>query len=326
MANARTAGVAAAGEEDVSHWKSRAAVFFTAALLALPVVAQDTRTQSIVDSYQASLGRAPSTPEINYWRGRQDWKSRDDLINLHLSGLRSNPQLQQEAVVNALGRAGATASASAAAIVEHWKRQLAQQPRRFDALVTEIRAWVAQRNAAITDSYNEALGRPPSAAELSYWQTRTDYKAKADLVQLHRQGIKSTPALGDEVVTNSYLKAFGRRPVEGELRHWRQHAKLGWTCTEMIAEHDKWKRSVPPTITRTQKLADAMKKQHLFLDTNNNIVKLDPTSAARVAGGSIVAAGSGNLVVQAGGYLIGMDGASIVAAGGGNIVAAGGLN
>ncbi len=296
-----------------------------ALFLSTPAFAQRA-DNTVKQSYLNSFGRNPSDGEVKYWMGRGDWQTQDDLIKFHLMGLQSNAGLQQEAVTNAFARAGVSPAGN---VLELWKKQLAQQPRRFDVLSREVKSWVDSRSRMISDSYQEALGRAPSADETKYWLTRLDFNSKNDLVNLHRQGIKTNAALGDEVITNSYKRAFLRNPDAGEYNHWRQHAKLGWTCQEMVNEHEKWKRNNPVVALGNEALKQQMRRQGLAFDTVGNIVKLDQATADKIRSTNaspIVAAGGGNIVAAGGGNIVAAGGGNIVAAGGGNIVAAGGGN
>lgn len=302
------------------------------AVVAIGGMTSDAMAQraesAVKQSYMTAFGRQAQDGEVKYWMGRQDWQNADNLVRFHMDYVKTNAGAQQQMIDLAFAQVGVAKPSQPTS--DYWKKSLSAQPRKYSDLLNDVRRWTDSRTRMISGSYWEAIGRNPSAGEVGYWQTRMDYNSQADLVKLHIQGIKTNQALGDEAINNSYKKVFSRMPNSGELNHWRQHAKLGWTSAQMAVEHEKWKNSVPPKVKNNTKLTDAMKKQNIFLDTNNNLVKVPADKVAKSivpgSGGKIVAAGAGNVIAPVGGYLIGQDGASIVAAGGGNIVAAGGGN
>jgi len=168
------------------------------------------------------------------------------------------------------------------------------------------------RDLIIKQSYEEAFGSDPTAAEVKYWEGRQDWKSKGDLVNFHRQGIKTNPTLVDKIVTNSYAKAFGRAPVQGEWNFWRPAIKQnGNTYTEVLAAHEKWKQTVPVQAKASPKISASLVKAGLKIDASNNVVKV--ASPAQV-------------VAHAGSYLIGHDGSSLIGHDGSSIVGTGAGN
>ena len=285
------------------------------------VWAQDAREKSIVQSYNDALGRGPSAGEINYWKGRQDWKSTQDLINLHMIGLKSDGGLQQQAITAAFGKTKYERITPAQGHIDHWKRELSSKPRAQVQLTDDISNWLLQRSGLITQSYSDAFGRGATKDEIKYWLSRTDYNSTAALVEFHRIYIRGNQGAQDEAIKGSYRWVFQRDPEAGEYKHWRQFTKNGTTCKEMVALHEKWKAETVRNVQSNKKLVDAMTRQGLGWNRNNELVKVQPGQ-----GGRLIGDGAGTMVARSGGWLIGQDGASIVAAGGGNIVAAGGGN
>jgi hypothetical protein len=71
----------------------------------------------------------------------------------------------------------------------------------------------------VRESYSEALGRAAPSGEVTYWVGRTDWKTKADLINLHRQYLRQDAAAAREVVVSSYQRVFKRAPSDGELAY-----------------------------------------------------------------------------------------------------------
>jgi hypothetical protein len=131
-----------------------------------------------------------------------------------------------------------------------------------------VPALAARDEATIQASYDEAIGRRAKPDEVKYWMGRQDWKTEQDLVNLHRIGIKSNQALADEVIVNSYRRVFNYTPLPGggEITHWRQHAKLGWTCKEMMVEHEKLKKANPEQAKANAAMVNALRAKNMVID------------------------------------------------------------
>lgn len=215
----------------------------------------------------------------------------------------------------------------------------------------------------IQTSYMFTFGRAPQEGEITYWQGRNDATSIAQMVNFHKDYIKTNRSANNEVITKAYLDALGRKPEQGELDYW---AKGNNSYVELMKNHISWlsgnpaeyekviRRSYQLVLNRTPDGTEInhWKSQGVFSyallvgchedwkrRNNNN------TSAKKTSGASQIPSGSAfvalvpvsntiatearsfaGLVAAGGGNLVAAGGGNLVAAGGGNLVAAGGGN
>lgn len=100
------------------------------------------------------------------------------------------------------------------------------------------------RTERIIASYMIAFGRPPQAAETSYWLTDPlSNKTVKDLVEKHRDNMnKVDRSLRLSAVKQSYIDAFGREPRQDEIDYWMGSIN---TYAEMRQKHVEWFASRP---------------------------------------------------------------------------------
>jgi hypothetical protein len=109
------------------------------------------------------------------------------------------------------------------------------------------------RDSMVRESYTEALGRAAQSGEITYWVGRTDWKTKADLINMHRQYLRQDAAAAREVVISSYQRVFNRAPSDGELAYWLPQVRQGKTCAELEASHRQYLASQPASAAETKR-------------------------------------------------------------------------
>jgi hypothetical protein len=297
---------------------------------ASSVQAQDRPTM-IRQSYDESFGRQPSQGEIDYWNGRQDWSTKDQLINFHMQGLKTNAGLQSEAVRAAYAQAGLNVPGDA--MLQYWMADVGRYPRVVRVLSNDIKAYTARRAKMIDDAYTAAFGQWATQDEMNYGQTRPDWAGVGQLTELHRNYIRGNEQAADRVVTNSYLNVFKRQPNDGERGFWRPHVMSGLLCSEVEAAHRDWYNRELRRVASDAQFVAAIANAGLAIDVHGNLVRREGVqlvgnsivaagagNIVAAGGGNIVAAGGGNLVAKAGTYLIGQDGASLIGHDGATLV------
>ena len=280
------------------------------------------RQALIQQTYQEAFGRKAQDAELTYWDGRKDWSSKDQLMKYHLESLKGFPELQTSAVRAAYSAAGLGAPGDA--MLNFWQRDLAKYPRVVSVLSTDIRSFNEARKRHVDESYRTAFGRPSSADEVKYWQTRDDWfgkpsKPSESLLELHRNYIKENDTASREVVENSYVNALRRKPSAGEMNYWLPQVKTGLLAAQLEAAHNDWFNKVLKPIVANPKIMADIKSKGMAIDVYGNLVTLE---SVKLSGNTIVAAGGGNIVAGGGGNIVAGGGGNIVAGGGGNVVAA----
>ena len=202
--------------------------------------------------------------------------------------------------------------------VAYWKGQgnlsLPQLILRHQQYLTQD---VGTHNTTIDRAYQDALGRRPTAAELTYWKTGND--TYTTIMKNHVKWLGGSPADYEKVIKNSYQFVFGRQPSAGEINYWKGQGTVSYLM--LVAFHQDWKR----------KSAAAQPESGSTVNLQNQgnvaVVSLSPTVAgeARSVTG-LVASGGGNLIASGGGNLVASGGGNLIASGGGNLVASGGGN
>lgn len=106
------------------------------------------------------------------------------------------------------------------------------------------------RSAMIRSSYERALGREPSAGELSYWNgvpVNDPRVASVDsMIQNHRGYLRSNAGERQAMINQSYMAVFHRYTNAGEMRYWDQQvASTGVTYEQLVAMHQRYKAQNP---------------------------------------------------------------------------------
>lgn len=292
-------------------------ILFTCALLA-PATAQD-RPTLIRQSYAEALGMQASNDEVNYWNGRGDWSTKDQLIAFHMQGLRSDTRLQDAAIKEAYYRNGSAIPSDA--LRDYWRRSLSRNPRVVATLAGDVRNRMINAPKWVDESYRAAFGRPASSDEIKYWTVqRADYESSGALMENHRNYIRGNEAAAEEIVKNSYQNAFGRQPNQGERNFWFPLIKeRGYLCSEVQSAHKDWYNRELKRIASNPQIMNNIRQAGFAVDQYGNLIKVDADT--RFVGNTIVAGGGGNLIGDGGGTIVAAGGGNIVAAGGGNVVA-----
>lgn len=202
------------------------------------------------------------------------------------------------------------------------------------------------RDEVINGSYFVAFGRYANSEELAYWRQHVGNSTIQQMVDRHRQSIRSNQYESEQTVRRSYLDAFGEPPGSDELRYWSGQNK---TYGELMTHHmNSWLNVYPdkkqhvirqsynkvfgraataaelkywmqqPTYSYVQLVAmhTTWKRRN---QTKSSLTRIQPNLRSN----GISTAG---LSPQAISGVVAAGGLNIIAPGGGNVVAAGGLN
>ena len=105
----------------------------------------------------------------------------------------------------------------------------------MDWLVSPVGA--TELDAMITRSYQNAFGRGPSGAELSYW--RGDVRKKKhcweDLMDFHMHWLNAPT-----IVTGSYMTVLGRKPTKAESDYWLSPSRRDSVGAASYATIEGW--------------------------------------------------------------------------------------
>lgn len=88
-----------------------------------------------------------------------------------------------------------------------------------------IQANDSARTEVIRNSYQFAFGRPGSDGEVNYWKGRHDWTIADDLVNLHRNYIRASDQVADEIVTRAFNHLMRRNPTAKEASNWRSRVR-----------------------------------------------------------------------------------------------------
>jgi len=94
----------------------------------------------------------------------------------------------------------------------------------------------ADKENMIRRSYEDGFGRTPTADELTYWKSRTDWETYEDLIKLHRVHIQTNDKAQVSVITASYYAVFWRGPNEAELKYWTDQLKASGTIFKELRD------------------------------------------------------------------------------------------
>jgi hypothetical protein len=189
--------------------------------------------------------------------------------------------------------------------------QLVERHRAF------IQASATERTQTIQRSYQDALGRWPTADELNFWSQYN--QTYAELMARHVNGWLNVYAEEKKkVIRASYQTVFSRNPSDAELNYWMQQA----TCSfvQYVAMHSSWKQQNAGSSS-----GFAINNNRSILP-NLNTSQVSTAVLSNAALSALIAAGGGNLVSTNGGNVIAQGGGNVIAQGGGNVIAAGGGN
>ncbi|MCW2926010.1 MAG: hypothetical protein JWM98_3414, partial [Thermoleophilia bacterium] len=73
------------------------------------------------------------------------------------------------------------------------------------------------RHDRIIASYRQAFGDSPTSAEVAYWLTRGNLSVQ-QLVEFHRQGLRTDRTLASRAMRNAYVQAYGHAPNDNQAR------------------------------------------------------------------------------------------------------------
>lgn len=211
------------------------------------------------------------------------------------------------------------------------------------------------KDEIIHGSYIVAFGRAATSGELTYWRQNVGNSTVQQMVENHRNFIRTNQYEREQTIRRSYMDAFGWQPSADEVRYWSgQHKTYG----ELMANHvnnwlgvypDKKEQVIRQSYYKVfNRNATAAEVKYWMGQTTCSFVQLvamhttwkqqnqKSSSATRVkpnlntsavsttdafsspAISQVIAAGGGNVIAPGGG--------NVIAAGSGNVVSAGGLN
>jgi len=210
------------------------------------------------------------------------------------------------------------------------------------------------KDEVINGSYFVAFGRYATSGELNYWRQYVGNSTVQQMVERHRDFIKTNQYEREQTIKRSYQDAFGWQPSADEVKFWAgQHR----TYAELISNHiNNWLNVYPDKkehvirqsyyrVFNRNATADEVKywmKQQTYSfvqlvamhttwkqqnQKSSTITGIRPnlnTNGISTAGlspqavSAVIAAGGGNVIAAGGG--------NVIAAGGGNVISAGGLN
>lgn len=210
------------------------------------------------------------------------------------------------------------------------------------------------KDEIINGSYYVAFGRYATGGELNYWRRQVGNSTIQQMVNNHRQFIKTNQYEREQTIKRSYMDAFGWQPTAGEVRYWSGQNK---TYAELMTNHiNNWlnvyadkkahviKQSYykvfgrsataaelkywmqQPTYSFVQLVAmhTTWKQQNqkqssvtrVKPNINSNGICTKSLSPQAISG--VVAAGGMNVIAPGGGNVIAAGGLNIIATGGGN--------
>ncbi len=205
--------------------------------------------------------------------------------------------------------------------ITYWQGQASM--KNVNDMIAANKAYIGKdagtKKSTIIKAYNDAMGRNPTAAEITYWSNGNHIYT--ELMADHVQWLKGNPAEYVNVIKRSYQYELGRQPSAPEVNYWKGQPVHSYLM--LLGCHEAWKKSNGATAQKTS-------GSTVISSGTTPIVVTVPVSMqiaaeANAAAGIINTNGS-NIVAQGGGNIVAQGGGNIVAAGGGNIVAQGGGN
>lgn len=224
----------------------------------------------------------------------------------------------------------------------------------FVLALSSFSAQAQSKDEVIHGSYIVAFGRAATGGELQHWRQNVGNRTIQQMVENHRNFIKTNQYEREQTIRRSYMDAFGWQPSADEVKYWSGQNK---TYGELMANHvNNWLGIYPdkkaqvirqsyykvfnrnataaevkywmgqPTCSFVQLVAmhTTWKQQNQNSSTTTRVQPNINTSAVSTVSFSssaisgVIAAGGGNVIAPGGG--------NVIAAGSGNVVSAGGLN
>lgn len=215
-------------------------------------------------------------------------------------------------------------------------------------------AGAQSKDEVIHGSYIVAFGRAATSGELQYWRQNVGNRTIQQMVENHRNFIRSNQYEREQTIRRSYMDAFGWQPSADEVKYWSgQHKTYGELMTNHVnnwlnvyadkkehvikqSYHKVFNRNATaaevrywmgqPTCSFVQLVAmhttwkqqnqQGSKTTRVNSNLNTSAVSSADFSSSAISG--MIAAGGSSVIAPGGG--------NIIAAGGGNVVSAGGLN
>lgn len=204
---------------------------------------------------------------------------------------------------------------------------MGQPEKSVDGYVAGHRSFMAnqshsERRETIKRSYQFAMNRQPSQAEISWHEQHYPTSSYAERVAAHTRYIDQDRGTKRSVIIASYRTAMGRSPSEGEINYWMQFS--GQNFSTLVARHHQWMREngISRGVRPNASLSSAVRSE---------IRRVSGGGALTTIGGEVAWGGGPSSAVarerlQFGGRIISTGGGNIISTGGGNIIATGGGN
>lgn len=210
------------------------------------------------------------------------------------------------------------------------------------------------KDEVIKASYFVAFGRYPNSGELNYWRSNVGSRSIQEMVNLHKNFIKSNQYEREQTIKRSYMDAFGWQPSADEVRYWSgQHR----TYADLVSNHvnnwlnvyrDKKEQVIRQSYykafgraataaevkfwmgQRTFSFVQLVAMHTTYIQENRNpssIMKIAPNlNKNGISTDRLTSAATNGVISAGGGNVISAGGGNIIAAGGGNVISAGGGN
>ena len=225
----------------------------------------------------------------------------------------------------------------------------------FVLALSSFSAQAQTKDEIIHGSYIVAFGRAATSGELQHWRQYVGSSSIQQMVENHRNFIKTNQYEREQTIKRSYMDAFGWQPSADEVKYWSGQNK---TYGELMTNHiNNWLNVYPdkkeqvikqsyykvfnrnataaevkywisqPTCSFVQLVAmhTTWKQQNQQSSSTTRVKPNLATPAVSTTGAfsspaisQVIAAGGGNVIAPGGG--------NVIAAGSGNVVAAGGMN
>lgn len=210
------------------------------------------------------------------------------------------------------------------------------------------------KDEVIHGSYIVAFGRAATSSELQYWRQNVGNRSIQQMVDNHRNFIKSNQYEREQAVKRSYMDAFGWQPSADELKYWAGQNK---TYGELMTNHvDNWlnlyadkkehviKQSYHKVFNRNATAAEVkywmgqptysfvqLVAMHTTWKQQNQqsskTTRVNPNlNTSAVSSADFSPSGISGVIAAGGGHVIAPGGGNVIAAGGGNVVSAGSMN
>jgi hypothetical protein len=215
-------------------------------------------------------------------------------------------------------------------------------------------AQAQSKDEVIHGSYIVAFGRAATSGELQHWRQYVGGSTVQQMVENHRNFIKTNPYEREQTIRRSYMDAFGWQPSTDEVKYWSgQNKTYGELMTNHVgnwlgvypdkkelvikqsyykvfnrnataAEVKYWMGQTTCSFVQLVAMHTTWKQQNqqssstTRVKPNLNTPSVSSAAFSSPAISQVIAAGGGNVIAPGGG--------NVIAAGAGNVVAAGGMN